>query len=68
MVYESHSTVQFFTVDTIGQISAIATLLINVRVGLGWAHKATAIDTSVSTITVNFRQETTRHPVSFDIN
>ncbi|KAF9460910.1 hypothetical protein BDZ94DRAFT_1311111 [Collybia nuda] len=60
-VYESHSTVQFFTVDTIGQISAIATLLINVRVGLGWAHKPS--EETISSITVNFRQETTGPPV-----
>lgn len=40
--YEAKSNLQFFTIDTLCPIAGIAFMLINVRVGLGWAQRASA--------------------------
>ncbi|TFY69100.1 hypothetical protein EVJ58_g603 [Rhodofomes roseus] len=39
--YEAKSNLQFFTIATVCPIAGIAFMLINVRVGLGWAQRAT---------------------------
>lgn len=36
--YESRSNLQLLAIDAAGVFSGIAFMLINVRVGLGWAH------------------------------
>jgi len=38
--YEAKSNLQFFTIDTLCPVAGIAFMLINVRVGLGWAQRA----------------------------
>ncbi|KAH9934280.1 uncharacterized protein B0H18DRAFT_980495 [Fomitopsis serialis] len=39
--YEAKSNLQFFTIGTLCPVAGIAFMLINVRVGLGWAQRGT---------------------------
>ncbi|KAF9027348.1 hypothetical protein BDZ89DRAFT_987386 [Hymenopellis radicata] len=56
ITFLSQSSLEVFCLDTIGHVSTIATLLINVRVGLGWAQ--TAFDpTALTTVTGLVAQE-----------
>ncbi|KAF9018355.1 hypothetical protein BDZ89DRAFT_1140033 [Hymenopellis radicata] len=57
IVYTCHSTLQFFMVDTIGHVCAATALLINVRVGLGWAQTSVDPTTLVSQLTATTAQE-----------
>lgn len=40
MSYQSRSDIQFTVIDTWVPVAGIAFMMINVRVGLGWAQKA----------------------------
>ncbi|KZT66456.1 hypothetical protein DAEQUDRAFT_695621 [Daedalea quercina L-15889] len=44
--YQSKSNLQYICIDTLCPIAGIAFMLINVRVGLGWAQRATPYATS----------------------
>lgn len=51
--YESQSNLQFITIDCLPVISGIAFMLINVRVGLGWAQNSIAASQVDSTLHAN---------------
>ncbi|PCH44196.1 hypothetical protein WOLCODRAFT_138818 [Wolfiporia cocos MD-104 SS10] len=67
--YEAGSNLQYTFVDTLCQVAGIAFMMINVRVGLGWAQKAHATTTSSTGITSrrNAEQSYAMRPVAVDI-
>lgn len=65
IVYTRHSTLQFFTVDTIGHVCAATALLINVRVGLGWAQTSVDPTTLVSQLAAATQEE---HELQVDVD
>ncbi|KAH9840994.1 uncharacterized protein C8Q71DRAFT_701799 [Rhodofomes roseus] len=46
ITYRAKSNVQFFTIDTLCPVTGIAFMLINVRVGLGWAARGASLISS----------------------
>ncbi|KZT10078.1 uncharacterized protein LAESUDRAFT_645450 [Laetiporus sulphureus 93-53] len=68
--YESGSNLQYPFVDTLCQVAAIAFMMINVRVGLGWAQKAHQTHSTSSNIIPSRRngdQSFIMRPVAVDI-
>ena len=72
--YQASSNLQYTTVDTVGAIAGISFMLINVRIGLGWAQQAplsAASNNSVragATCTAALGRPYALRPVAIDIS
>jgi len=69
-VYESDSNVQFTFIDTLCQVAGTAFMMINVRVGLGWAAQGSVSQVSSSGLQSrrNADQSYVMRPVAVDIS
>ncbi|EPS98828.1 hypothetical protein FOMPIDRAFT_1031154 [Fomitopsis schrenkii] len=65
--YEAKSNLQFFTIDTLCPIAGIAFMLINVRVGLGWAQRASAQTPSTGVTFGRGGNSYTMRPLAIDV-